>query len=405
MTATIGAALSTREKLAQVEAEICSEVIGRNAIVRAIIRAVLARQHVMLIGPPGNAKTMTFERLFQRITGAKVFNTLITPYTSADEVMGPASIRTLRDEDRIERNVDGMFPDADYAIMDEFWNMPETLAASLLRGMNERQVFNGNRFIDIPLRTMVAASNHLPHGEGFLAATDRIVVRIHLPAPKIREADLFQNILQSTLLEREPLTVSMEEIDAATTELMGLPVTPEFYDFLTNELRPALTKADLGLTESSISVRRWKEAIKLARAEAWLRGDDEVRPEHAVVYRDVCWNKEHQISDVQSLIDKMVGGPSTLDGNTLMDELKSIVEQHAADMAQAETLGDIGSSTAAITNKTKYWDEKLREVKEDWYVRFRKADDFEERMGNVELANQMMAGRAKSAYDEVMDQS
>lgn len=379
-----------------------SEIIGRSDIIRSLIRATIAQQHVMVIGPPGNAKTMCFERFFKRITGANIFNTLITPYTSADEVLGPASIRVLKEEDRIQRNTKGMFPEADYGIMDEFWNQPETLSASLLRALNERQVFNGSEFVDIPLKMMVAASNKLPYGEGFLAVLDRIVVRHYLPAPKSNDVDGFQKILQSELSEN-PTTISMKDIESVSKEAMKLPVSGRFYDFISNDLRPALCKTEQGLSEASISARRWKMGISMAQAEAWLRGDEEVGPEHAVVYKDICWNKEPQIKKVQTLVERMCGNPQAMiDGNTLREEVKAIVEGHDADMTKAESLGDTQSGATAVTNKTKLWNDKLKEIKEDWFERFRKDDDFSSRTEDIELASQMMASRAKRAYDTVM---
>ena len=394
--------MTVRDKILAIEQEMKEEIIGRPEIIRSIIRATISNQHVMVIGPPGNAKTMCFERFFGRITGASVFNTLITPYTSADEVMGPASIRILKDEDRIQRNTEGMFPQADYAVMDEFWNQPETLSASLLRALNERQVFDGSKFVDIPLKMMVAASNKLPYGEGFLAVLDRIVIRHYLPAPGATEVDLFEKILTSGLNDK-PTTISKKEIEEATKEAMELPVSGRFYDFISKDLRPALIKTEQGLSEASVSARRWKAGINVAKAEAWLRGDDEVTAEHAIVYKDIVWNKEPQIKKVQSLIERMCGNPQAmLDGNSLRDELKAIVEGHDADMTRAETLGDPQSGAASVTNKTKLWNDKLKEVKEDWFERFRKDDDYKERTQDVDLASQMMASRAKRAYENVM---
>jgi len=393
----------TRDKLLKIEQELNTEIVGRPDVIRTLLLSTLANQHVMLIGPPGNAKTLGFEAFFRRITGAKIFNTQIHAASSPDEVLGPASIRTLRDEDRIERNFDGMFPWADYAVMDEFWNMPETLAGSMLRALNEREVFDGTKFQKIPLRMMVVASNKLPYGEGFLAALDRIVCRIYLPAPKINEQDLFEKILHAKQMDK-PTKVSLKEIDAATSEINEVPISDAFYDFISRELRPTLTKMEAGLSESSVSPRRWKQGMMVARAQAWLCGDDEVKPEHAIVYKDIVWNKEPQIEKVRSLIGRLCGNPSaTIDGNTLRDEVKAIVEGHASDMQKATELGDSSSAAAAVTNKTKLWNNKLKEVTEDWHERFRKEDDYSSRTEDLELASQMMASCAQRAYSEVME--
>jgi MoxR-like ATPase len=281
--------------------------------------------------------------------------------------------------------------------------MPETLAGSMLRALNEREVFDGSKFQKIPLRMMVVASNKLPYGEGFLAALDRIVTRIYLPAPRINEQDLFEKILQSGSIDK-PTTVTLKELDAATKEILSLPISKDFYDFISRELRPTLTKMEAGLSEAAVSPRRWKQGMSIAQAQAWLTGADEVKPEHAIVYKDIVWNKEPQIEKVRSLIGRMCGNPTaTLDGNTLRDEVKAIVEGHASDMQKATELGDSSSAAAAVTNKTKLWNDKLKEIKEDWHERFRRDDDYEERLADIELASQMMASCAQSAYSEVME--
>lgn len=391
-----------RDKLLTIERELNQEIIGRPDVIRTIILSCLANQHVMLIGPPGNAKTLGFEAFFKRIKGANVFNTQIHAASSPDEVLGPASIRKLRDEDKIERNFDGMFPSADYAIMDEFWNMPETLAGSMLRALNEREVFDGSKFQSIPLRMMVIASNKLPYGEGFLAALDRIVARVYLPAPKINEQDLFEQILLSKPLAK-PTTITLTQLDKASKEALSLPISRGFLDFVSRELRPSLTKMEAGLSEASVSPRRWKQGMSLAQAQAWLCGDDEVRPEHAIVYKDIVWNKEPQIVSVQNLVGRLCGNPAqTIDGNSLSDEVRAVVEGHSVDMQKAVELGDSSSAAAAITNKTKLWNDKLKEIREDWHVRFRKDDDYEERLKDVDSASQIMANCAQQAYSEVM---
>lgn len=392
-----------RDKLLAIERELNQEIIGRPDVTRSIILSVLARQHVMLIGPPGNGKTYGFELFFGRVKGANIFNTQIHAASSPDEVLGPASIKKLREDDRIVRNFDGMFPSADYAIMDEFWNMPETLAGSMLRALNEREVFDGSKFQKIPLRMMVVASNKLPYGEGFLAALDRITSRVYLPAPAVSEGDLFKEILTSSLND-EPTTISLEEIDAATSELMSLPISDEFFDLVVNEIRPALLKAESGLTENAISPRRWKQGLALAKALAWLEDCDEVQPEHAVVYKDVVWNKEPQIKTAHSVVMRYCNSPTkTLDGNLLSEEVKAVVEGHKYDMVKAVELADTAAAAAAITNKTRLWSEKLNDIRTDWHKRFRHDSDYQTKMSDLDLASQMMGGCAQQAYEEVMN--
>ena len=102
-------------------------------------------------------------------------------------------------------------------------------------------------------------------------------------------------------------------------------------------------------------------------------------------------------------MDRMCGNPmKTIDGNTLNDELRAIVNGHDADMTQAEGL-DQQAAQAAVTNKTRHWNDKLKEIKEDWYARFRKDEDFAERESALDMASQIMGERAQRAYSAVIN--
>jgi len=386
-----------RDRILQITTEVGQEVVGRNDLIRSALRAMIAEQHVMLIGPPGNAKTMMFERILARIEGANIFSTLVTPYTTEDAILGPPSIKALKEEDVIRRNSSGMLPGADYALMDEIWKMAETLSASLLSILNERRFPNGGeKMQDVPLRSMVAASNELPYGQGFDAAVDRIAVRFLIDAPSADDTDLIMAILNSSL-QPTNTTVSLDEMTKIGEEAGAIPLSEDFKEWLVHEFRPALCKADESF-ETAISIRRLKQGIEVAKVEAWMCGADAVMQEHGVVFKDVCWNEPYQIGEVHQLVGRMCARQGqTIDGNTLSDELKAIVDQHTTDMMNAGAIGDTMGSLASIENKTTMAKSKLNDIQVDWHNRYKNDPNYSVKIEQFTIAGQIIAETAKDA--------
>src|SRR5213082_2231114 len=68
------------------ETRLCAQLLERDEVVRAALVAVLARQHMVLLGPPGTAKSQLVALLAQRISspagGLRYFIWLMTRFTT-----------------------------------------------------------------------------------------------------------------------------------------------------------------------------------------------------------------------------------------------------------------------------------------------------------------------------------
>lgn len=268
----------------------------RTAVIEGMVCAALAGEHVLLLGPPGTAKSALTREFCGAVGQAQYFEWLLSKFSAPEELFGPISLTALK-ADRYERITTGKLPQAHVAFLDEIFKSNSGVLNTLLPALNERKFHNGSGAVDIPLRMVVGASNELPEGPELGALYDRFLVRYLVD--RVKTPDAFFAVLTSSEAASAPL-FTLAEWDQARAEVravgFGKAIQQAFWT-----VRAELAKA--GIVPSD---RRLKRAVGLVKANAWLSGDTEASDEHMGVLADVLWDHPEQ----REAVAKIVGDAS-----------------------------------------------------------------------------------------------
>ncbi|QDU18975.1 AAA family ATPase [Urbifossiella limnaea] len=109
-----------RDKFLAARAGLAAALIERDDEVDLVLTALVAREHVLLVGPPGTAKSLLLDAVARWLDGRR-FTALLTKFTQPDELFGPVSLAGLK-EDRFVRVTTGRLPEADVCFLDEIFS-------------------------------------------------------------------------------------------------------------------------------------------------------------------------------------------------------------------------------------------------------------------------------------------
>ena len=134
-------------RLRAIRDELRQQFLERAELIDGALVGLLAGQHLLVIGPPGTAKSMLADEVCRRITGARYFQWLLTRFTTPEELFGAVSLKALEADD-YRRLTTHKLPEAHVAFLDEVFKASSSILNTILTVMHERRFHNGREVSD-----------------------------------------------------------------------------------------------------------------------------------------------------------------------------------------------------------------------------------------------------------------
>ena len=258
------------DRVRNIRDSLTTGLVERDVAIRLALLAALSGEHLLLIGPPGTAKSLVARRLRLAFKDAGYFERLLTRFSVPEELFGPLSIKGL-EEDRYERLTESYLPTASIAFLDEIFKANSAILNALLTLLNEREFDNGTRREPTPLMAVVGASNELPEGEELDALFDRFLLRLHVgPVSKDGFPDLLKLRGDAAPDVPDALKLTRADLDAVQRTAGDVPVPDEVAALLC-DLREWCAAEEI-----TVSDRRWRKVVKLLQTSARTNGKETV---------------------------------------------------------------------------------------------------------------------------------
>jgi MoxR-like ATPase len=319
------------QKINQIGRELGIGTLEREEEIRSLQLGLATGKHVLLLGPPGTAKSALAEDFSSRISNANYFQWLLNRTSDPSELLGPISIKAM-EKDQFLRKPDGKLPEAHVAFVDEILKSNSATLNILLPLMNERVWYNDGQRLPVNLKLLVGASNELPEEEELGAFYDRFIFRhwVEYIGDSKNQFNMLKRSaeLRSGAVAPNKTLITLEEIEAVqkvVAQVNVTDVTINAFQKLVHELR---NKKSI-----TISDRRLVACIHIIQANAALEGRTDTTPDDMEHLAYVLWEKKEDIEEIQAIITKMMNpfkdkvNTSYKEACKIRDEVMSITDK------------------------------------------------------------------------------
>ncbi len=284
-----------------------SQFLDKQEIIRLLVISAIAGEHMVLVGPPGTAKSAII-RMFAELVDASYFEYLLTRFTEPNELFGPVDIKEFR-EGRYTRRTEKMIPESEIIFLDEIFKSNSAILNSLLTVINERKFSNGPEVRTVPLISMFAASNEVPNDENLSAMFDRFLLRVL--SDNLDSYHFHELLSRGVTHEIRKMSGVRGEIRPviSATQLRALQANFDQFmsfpeDFMAKYKGLVFQIRSEGIT---VSDRRAVKLLKLFAASAVFDGRHQVTDGDFFILRHI-WNNLDQVELLEEIVNPIVDG-------------------------------------------------------------------------------------------------
>ena len=167
-----------RARVNRMRRELRRYFVDKDELIDLMTIALAAQEPLLLVGPPGTAKSELVTKFTQAldVAGEDYFEYMLTQFTEPSELIGPIDIAELK-EGRYLRKITGKLPSARVAFLDEIFKSNSAILNTLLTIINERKFYQDGRPQPVALVMLFAATNRVPDFSELAALRDRFVLK------------------------------------------------------------------------------------------------------------------------------------------------------------------------------------------------------------------------------------
>lgn len=292
-----------KNKIEKLLVELNKGLVGKEKIIKLGLLSLLAKENLILVGPPGTAKSEISRRITKILKNGdnNYFEYLLTKFTTPEEIFGPLSIKKLQ-EDRFERNIEGYMPKSKIVFLDEIFKANSAILNTLLTMVNERVYHNGSKKENVPLISLIGASNELPIGnEELMALYDRFLLR---GIVNYVEDDLIEELIEveNSIFEiDDSLKISDKELEKIQTESKNVKISSNVKKAIM-EIRIEYNKEFFENKFEILSDRKVVKIVKLLKISAYINGRDKVDFSDLILMANCLWNDIENSEKVTKIV-------------------------------------------------------------------------------------------------------
>ncbi len=297
--------------------ELEQRFLAKEEIIRLMMISAIAGEHMVLIGPPGTAKSALI-RAFARLIDARYFEYLLTRFSEPNELFGPVDIQSFR-SGAYRRVLTNMLPEAEIVFLDEAFKANSAILNSLLTVLNERRFNNGAQLVKVPLISLFAASNEVPSSDNLDAIFDRFLLRVH--SDNLDSYHFHELMTKGLALER----LAAKDDDRPAAPAPAIPKLPE----LSGEHARAYVPAPPPLAQKAPALLAAADLHGCRRA---LLERVELPEDFLATYKGLCFQLRGEgisLSDRRIVrVLKLFAASAFLDGRTRVHEGDLFILRH-----------------------------------------------------------------------------
>jgi len=297
-----------KEKLKNLLQVLNKGLVGKEEVLKISLLTMLAGENIILIGPPGTAKSEVGRRMSKILKEEDYFEYLLTKFSTPEEIFGPLSIEDLKKGNYI-RKIQGYLPSSKVAFLDEIFKANSSILNSLLTILNEKIFHNGNRKIKTPLAFLIGASNELPLEESQLSALyDRFLIRMYVDY--VEDTDIISLLESDSENFQVPIDLKIDvNVLASIKEEIKKVYIPREILVAIGDIRKEINNNEDELESLKISDRRLKKMVKILKVSAYTNDRLSVDVSDMYILIHMLWNdprdKEVLIEKINAIVGKI----------------------------------------------------------------------------------------------------